>query len=232
MVDAAIGGKTGINHRLGKNLIGAFWQPEFVGCDLNYLQTLSRRDMVAGLGEIVKYAGLLGGRTPGGVRRYIDAGDLYDIKRLEPLVLMGARCKAGIVAADEREAGMRKVLNLGHTFAHGIESALGYGKLLHGEAVLLGLLACVELSRRVRPRSRRSLQQYDDLLASCLPLVPQRGIVAAKVMAAMKMDKKRASDRLNFVLLASPGEPFIENRINRRDVRAALDYALRRYLRK
>ncbi|MEE8578135.1 MAG: 3-dehydroquinate synthase family protein, partial [candidate division Zixibacteria bacterium] len=136
MVDAAIGGKTGVNHRLGKNLIGAIWQPEFVLCDLYYLNTLPKRQILAGLGEVVKYGALVGEPMIADLERLLKSGDMLDKKVLPRLVLKSAQYKAQLVAEDERDSGKRMFLNLGHTFGHAIEHSLGYGRLLHGEAVL------------------------------------------------------------------------------------------------
>ncbi len=152
MVDAAIGGKTGINHQRGKNLIGAFWQPSFVICDLKYLNTLPEREFFAGLGEVLKYAGLIGTRMSAPLKSYFESGNLLEFKKLQPLIQLSAKYKAKIVMADERESDQRMFLNLGHTFAHAIEKTLGYGKLLHGEAVIIGLLGSVILSRKVQPK--------------------------------------------------------------------------------
>ncbi|MEW5994619.1 MAG: 3-dehydroquinate synthase family protein, partial [Candidatus Zixiibacteriota bacterium] len=229
MVDAAIGGKTGINHRLGKNLIGAFWQPTFVLGDLSFLQTLPRREMVAGLGEILKYAGLAGGQMPAKVDRYLEQDDLYCERLLLPLIRRSVAYKAKVVAEDERETNRRAVLNLGHTFAHAIENAGRYSALLHGEAVIVGLLAAVELSCRTRPRSAKYLEPYRRLITKTMRYLPHRRISIDRVLSAMQFDKKRVGEKMRFVLLTKPGDPHISSEIAARDVEASLESALKVY---
>ncbi len=219
MVDAAIGGKTGINHRLGKNLIGAFWQPSFVLSDACFLNTLPRREMIAGLGEVVKYAGLIGSRMQKALAAYLDGGDLYHQEQLIKLVAMSSQCKANIVAGDEREAGQRMLLNLGHTVGHAIETSLGHGRLLHGEAVILGLLAAVELSERQRPKRGPALKPYRALVEEFLTLLPKRKLSADKIMEAMTLDKKRLGQQLRFVLLERPGNAFIEEGLSKATIK-------------
>jgi 3-dehydroquinate synthetase len=196
MVDAAIGGKTGINHKLGKNLIGAFWQPAFVLCDTRYLSTLQPRELIAGMGEVVKYAGLAGGK----------------------------------MELDEREAGDRAFLNLGHTFAHGIETATRTGRsLLHGEAVLIGLAAACELSQRRAKRSAGRLEDYSSIIEQYLRLIPYRRLDAARVWSHMAIDKKRAGGALRYVLLSEPGKPYLDDRVPAAEARAALRKAVNVY---
>lgn len=141
MVDAAIGGKTGINHKSGKNLIGSFWQPAFVLCDVRFLSTLPKAEVISGLGEVVKYAGLIGGREISGLAKYLQSHDLMSPKALTKIVTVSAGYKAKIVTSDERESGKRMWLNFGHTFGHGIEFATGFKRIPHGMAVTLGCLA-------------------------------------------------------------------------------------------
>ena len=143
MVDAAVGGKTGINHDLGKNLIGAFWQPTLVCCDVRFLATLPPRQMVAGVGEILKYGGLTGGKMMSALKTYAASDDLYSMRMLRELVRLSTAFKATVVARDERDVGRRMILNYGHTIGHSIESAIGFGRLLHGEAVILGIGTCL-----------------------------------------------------------------------------------------
>ncbi len=229
MVDAAIGGKTGINHRLGKNLVGAFWQPAFVYCDTYFLQTLSSRQMVAGLGEVAKYAALDDGQIIDRLRRFIDKGNLYDDRLLRLLIVPSVRYKAGIVAQDERESGRRIVLNLGHTFAHAIENAAGYGRLLHGEAVILGLLAAVELSSMIEPRRIRPLASYCNLLEKLITWLPQVRLESRNVLNAMALDKKRSGQKQRFLTLKAAGKPIVADNISIRLTRQATDNMLEYY---
>jgi len=209
MVDAAIGGKTGINHRRGKNLIGAFWQPEFVVCDTRYLMTLPRREIVAGLGEVAKYGGLVGGQMIETIERLLNKSDLYDERLLQKLISLSARCKAEIVAADERDHGRRMVLNFGHTVAHAIEASLGYGRLRHGEAVILGMLAALNMPVAGAGRAKKQIEAYRAIIERMVSYIPYRKINIDRVMEAVTVDKKRAGTRLRLVLLKRPGAPVI-----------------------
>ena len=228
MVDAAIGGKTGINHRLGKNLVGAFWQPSFVCCDVRFLATLEQRHMIAGLGEALKCGGLVGGKMLRPLKAYLASDDLYDMKRLARLVSTSAAYKASVVSRDERESGPRAVLNFGHTVGHGIEKALGYGRLLHGEAVTLGIHAALLLGTCAGYESN-GLHMYQKLVEQSMRRLPRRRIDPGKVLAAMELDKKRSGRKQRFVLLKQIGRPTIRDDIDRRSVRSALNETLARF---
>lgn len=229
MVDASIGGKTGINRRSGKNVIGAFWQPSFVYSDTYFLKTLPFRELVAGYGEILKYGGLIGKRMLTKIEKYRVRSDFYHDKSLRELIAMSAEYKANIVARDEREENLRMRLNLGHTFAHAIETAVGYGKLLHGEAVILGLLAAVELSNLVNSASINPLKYYKRLINEAVTMVPLVKITPEKVLEAMQIDKKRSAENLRFLLLKATGRPYLADRINRKLIRSALGSMLEYY---
>jgi len=228
MVDAAIGGKTGINHARGKNLIGAFWQPEFVCSDIRFLATLPARQVVAGLGEVLKTAGLIGEKPVADLGQYLDCGKLYDERLIAGLVRGSAAYKAGIVERDEREAGSRMVLNFGHTFAHGIERALGYGRLLHGEAVILGIDAALKLGERLDMRSA-GLQAYRHLVGQLMRRIPRRKLVLQPILDAMALDKKRSATDQRYVMLNRLGQPVIRDQVDRRLVRSSLADTLERY---
>lgn len=229
MVDAAIGGKTGINHKSGKNLIGSFWQPSFVVCDLDHLHTLPDRQVIAGMGEIVKYAGLVGESMFAGLEKTLTFEDMLESKSLGRLIADSVRCKADVVASDETERGHRMVLNLGHTFAHGIEHAVGYGRLVHGEAVLIGLLAACELSMRTDIGSEKKLGRYCSIVEQYVQHIRYRPLDPARVWDGMRVDKKRRGATMRFVLLSAPGRPFISDTVSVREARAALNAALRRW---
>ncbi len=229
MADAAIGGKTGINHPLGKNLIGAFWQPSFVICDTDFLQTLPVRQLIAGLGEVVKYAGLAGDDFLAEIKRYLSAGDLLDERRLRKLISLSAAYKADIVSRDEREGKLRMLLNLGHTFGHGIEQSLGFVRLLHGEAVLIGLLGAIELSCLLKPSRTGRLHAYRELVFHLVSSLPKRKISADKVIDAMARDKKRREKAQRFVLIDRPGQPFITHDVSQQAVREAVTAMLEHY---
>ena len=228
MVDAAIGGKTGINHRSGKNLIGAFWQPSFVICDTGYLMTLPSREMTAGLGEVAKYAGLIGHSVIELLNRLLNKSSLYDENLLRRLITMSAAYKAQIVASDELDRGSRMYLNLGHTVGHAIENALGYGRLRHGEAVCLGLLATLNLSAGVGKKRSSKTEEYRSVIERMVSFVPYKRIEQEAVMEAITIDKKRSGSNLRLVLLEQPGKPVISSSVTIAQLRRAtsmmLDY--------
>jgi 3-dehydroquinate synthase len=228
MVDAAIGGKTGINHALGKNLIGAFWQPSFVCSDVRFLQTLEPRQMTAGLGEVLKCVGLVGRQLASPLEHYLRSGDSYRADRLIKLVSLTAAFKARVVERDERESGRRMILNFGHTFAHGIEKALGFGRLLHGEAVILGILAALRLGA-LEGYDSKGLREYRDLVRHFVRRLPRRRIEINAVLNAMAWDKKRLIEGQKFVLLERPGKPIITDRVHGRSIRTALTVMLADY---
>lgn len=229
MVDAAIGGKTALNLPQGKNLIGAFWQPAFVVNDIDQLMTLPQGEIISGLGEVVKYAGLVGPSIMHRLQVYLNGGDFYDRAYLEKLVALSVRYKAGVVSADERDSGTRMFLNLGHTFSHAVESNVRSRGLSHGESLLIGLSAACHLSESVYPRGRSELDTYRAMVERLLRYVPRRSIDPQKVMQTMTVDKKRSGERLKFILLQRPGKPIIVENVNRRLIVDALKKALNRY---
>ena len=229
MVDAAIGGKVGINHPRGKNLIGAFWQPDMVLCDTCFLQTLPRRHLISGLGEVAKYAGLIGGPMIS-LLESLSAGDFsIDAPRLERLISRSIEYKSVVVLTDEREEGQRILLNLGHTFGHAFEKSAGYGRLLHGEALVYGLWSMLNLSETVLRVPGPRLQRYRQLLCRLAEEIPKRAIDLDKTMEAMELDKKRIGRENRFVLLRRPGQPAVVRDVPRREVRRALTATLREF---
>jgi 3-dehydroquinate synthase len=206
-VDSAVGGKTGVNHARGKNLIGAFHQPRAVVADLDTLQTLPRRELLAGVAEVVKY-GLLGDAAFfAWLEQHLDA-----LLRLDPAATAQAvetccRMKAQIVGADEREAGARALLNLGHTFAHAIETHTGYDTWLHGEAVAAGLCLAADLSRRLGWIAAGDAARVAQLVARAgLPTRPPADLAPARFLELMGHDKKVQAGRLRLVLLRAIGQ--------------------------
>jgi 3-dehydroquinate synthase len=201
-----VGGKTGVNHPRGKNMIGAFHQPVCVVADIATLNTLPPREVAAGLAEVIKY-GLLGDAE------FFDwlEINMQRLLALEPEALAWAvrRCcrnKARIVAADERESGSRALLNLGHTFGHAIEAATGYGKWLHGEAVAAGMMMAADLSHRQGWLTREELDRTEALLRQAgLPVAPPAGMSAGDFRNLMLHDKKVRDRQLRLVLLHGIG---------------------------
>lgn len=227
MVDAAIGGKTGINSKQGKNLIGAFWQPSFVFCDTFYLNTLSKREYNCGLGEIVKYAGLIGGEYLDLLQRFLE--NPSNTKLTEKLITASARYKADIVSRDEREGKLRMYLNFGHTVGHAIEKEIGYNRIKHGEAVLLGLWVAVELSLMKLKSHRNEMLRYQNLIESYLALIPTFKLMPDSIFKAISSDKKRASGKQNYILIRKPGKPIIIDSLNPILIKKAIKGLIERY---
>jgi len=232
-VDSSVGGKTGINTAHGKNLIGSFHQPSLVIADWRTLDTLPRRELLAGYAEVVKY-GLLGDAD---FFSWLEAGGRAVIEGSEEArrvaVTRACEAKAVIVAADEREDGRRALLNLGHTFAHAIEAALGHdGAVLHGEAVALGLVLAASLSARLgRLGDREAARVSDHLAAVGLPTGPAalgiEGIEPGRLLEHMRQDKKVRGGRPGFVLLRAIGDAYVERADIADAVRATLEAAWR-----
>ncbi len=204
-VDSSVGGKTGVNHPAGKNMVGAFWQPELVLVDIGTLATLPDREYVSGLSEVVKY-GLI---RDAPLFEWLEAGVGALLARDGAAIAhaIEASClnKAAVVAADEREGGVRATLNLGHTFGHAIETASGYGTLLHGEAVAMGTAMAADLSRRLGWIEPALANRAVGLLAAYgLPVSPPAGMGPAQFRDLMALDKKVAAGVLRLVLLRGP----------------------------
>jgi 3-dehydroquinate synthase len=204
-VDAAIGGKTGVNHPGGKNLIGAFHQPVAVITDTDTLATLSDREFRAGLAEIIKAALIADGGFFDWLEREIEALLARRPEALEEAIGRACEIKAGIVARDERESGPRALLNLGHSFGHAIETGLGHGRWLHGEAVAAGIVLAAEFSQRSGRLAAGDVGRVRGLLARAgLPVDPPR-LGRDRMLALLGMDKKVAGGRLRLVLLDAIG---------------------------
>ena len=208
-VDSSVGGKTAINHPLGKNMIGAFYQPQRVLCDLDTLRTLPPRELAAGLAEVIKY-GPIADMT---FLDWIEA-HMPDLVARDPLALAYAvqrscEIKAHVVGQDERESGLRAILNFGHTFGHAIEAGMGYGQWLHGEAVGCGLVMAAELSLRLGLIDAAFSQRIHRMVAAAgLPTVGPTlpGVDNAEsYMALMRVDKKAEGGEIRFVVIDAPG---------------------------
>ncbi|MDO9312226.1 MAG: 3-dehydroquinate synthase [Nitrosomonas sp.] len=205
-VDSSVGGKTGINHPLGKNMIGAFYQPRMVLADSATLNTLPDRELRAGLAEIIKY-GLI--RDPAffdWLERNIHRLLARDPVTLNEAIQRSCENKAEIVAADEKEEGVRALLNLGHTFGHAIENGMGYGVWLHGEAVAAGIVLAADLSRRMKLISEADVSRIRKIfLQAGLPVVAPR-MPPEKYLQLMMLDKKVDAGRARFIVLNRIGE--------------------------
>ncbi|WP_192811316.1 3-dehydroquinate synthase [Paracidovorax oryzae] len=208
-VDSSVGGKTAINHPLGKNMIGAFYQPQLVVCDLATLATLPARELSAGLAEVIKYGPIADMEFLAWLEDHVEALRAGDHAALAHAVRRSCEIKAWVVGQDEREAGLRAILNFGHTFGHAIEAGMGYGVWLHGEGVGAGMVMAAELSRRLglvdnafTARLRRLVERAG---------LPVRGAVldpadnAGRYLELMRLDKKSEGGEIRFVVIDGPG---------------------------
>lgn len=225
-VDSSVGGKTGINHPLGKNMIGAFHQPRSVVADIATLDTLPERELSAGLAEIIKY-GLI--REPGfldWIESVIEALRGRDRDALVHAIHRSCACKAEVVAADELESGQRALLNLGHTFGHAIETGAGYGNWLHGEAVGAGMCMAADLSARLGWIGDDSVERIRRLVAAAgLPVDPPDDLTPERFLELMAVDKKVLDGRLRLVLLRAIGDAVVTDGFDPALLRATLEGA-------
>jgi len=209
-VDSSVGGKTGVNHALGKNMIGAFHQPKCVVIDVDTLDTLEDREYSAGMAEVIKYGFLGNAIFLDYLQNNINGLMARDKVLIIESVYQSCEDKANIVAQDELEAGKRALLNLGHTFGHAIENTLGYGNYLHGEAISVGMLMAAKLSQLEGYLSVEDVNQVQDLLEkSNLPISISGKITASDFMAAMSVDKKVIDGNIRLILLKKLGDAFI-----------------------
>lgn len=208
-VDSSVGGKTGINHPLGKNMIGAFQQPQVVLADMSQLKSLPDRELSAGLAEVIKYALLGDLEFLAWLEQHMEGLVARDPELLAEAVYRSCAHKARIVANDEKEQGERALLNLGHTFGHAIESYLGYGVWLHGEAVATGMVMAADLSKRMGWISDEDLQRTKNIIQRAnLPIVCPH-IPLDEFLAYMSHDKKVLNGQLRLVLLRELGKAII-----------------------
>ncbi|MEO6972961.1 MAG: 3-dehydroquinate synthase [Rhodoferax sp.] len=209
-VDSSVGGKTGINHPAGKNMIGAFYQPQLVVCDLATLATLPARELSAGLAEVIKYGPIYDMEFFDWIEHNLPALIARDSAALAHAVRRCCEIKAAVVGSDEREAGLRAILNFGHTFGHAIEAGLGYGEWLHGEAVGCGMVMAATLSERLGLVDAAFVQRLRALIeAAGLPVVGPKldgAGFADRYLELMRQDKKSQAGSIRFVLLDAPGQ--------------------------
>jgi 3-dehydroquinate synthase len=212
-VDSSVGGKTGINHPLGKNMIGAFYQPQLVLADISTLNTLPDKELSAGLAEVIKYGLIRDLPFLEWLEQNMDKLLARDPEALQYAVFRSCENKAEVVAADEREGGERALLNLGHTFGHAIESGMGYGCWLHGEAVAAGTIMAADLSQRLGWISEADVERVRTLFVRAnLPVIsPDLGV--EKYLEFMGHDKKVEGGKLRFVLLKQIGHAVIEGNV-------------------
>ncbi len=223
MVDSSVGGKTGIDHPAGKNLIGAFHQPSLVLSDLATLDTLPPREYRAGLAEVVK----IGALGDAAFFRWLEQGAAALVERddatLTHAIAHACAYKAGVVARDETEHGERALLNFGHTFAHAMETVTGYNLLLHGEAVAIGMVLAARLSARLGHADAAEAHRLASLLGSLgLPVEPPTPLDVDALLGAMRLDKKNREGRLRLILWQGIGRAFMADGVSEAAVRSVL----------
>ncbi len=212
-VDSSVGGKTAINHPLGKNMIGAFYQPQLVVCDLDVLKTLPPRELSAGLAEIIKYGPIADMRFLDWIETNIEALRAGEPAALAHAIQRSCEIKAHVVGQDEREQGLRAILNFGHTFGHAIESGLGYGQWLHGEGVGCGMVMAAHLSQRLGLVDAAFVERLTRLVKRAG--LPVKGPVldavdnAGRYLELMRIDKKSEAGEIRFVLIDGPGKAVV-----------------------
>jgi len=205
-VDSSIGGKVGVNHSLGKNMIGAFHQPAFVWMDAEYVKTLPKREMICGLGEVIKYGVIRDAELFAYLESHLEGILRFDIEALMNVQYACAAIKAEIVSQDEKESGIRTILNYGHTIGHGLESAGRYKLLKHGEAVLLGIIGEAFIAKEMNLLNVDSYERIVSLVRR-LPMKIELSLLKmADIMDAIGRDKKRVAKKLRLVLPVKIGK--------------------------
>lgn len=222
-VDSSVGGKTAVNHPLGKNMIGAFYQPKAVYVDTDTLKTLPERELSSGLSEVVKHGVLADGEYFSWIEQ-----EMADLRSLHPekmarAIRRSCEIKASIVAQDEKERDVRALLNLGHTFGHAIEHLMGYGAWLHGEAVGTGLVMAADLSARLGRIKGSDAKRIKDVVASAgLPTCPPLQLSVDGFLESMQVDKKTTDDGLRFILINNIGESELVTDVDEAKLRETL----------
>ncbi len=223
-VDSSIGGKTAVNFNGYKNVIGAFYQPDMVLIDSDFLKTLPSKEYIAGMGEVIKYAYISSPELYNLVNENFDSIRLKDEKITDEIILKCAAIKAGVVSSDEQENGLRKILNFGHTFGHAIESASGF-KVRHGFCVIYGIVAELFLSNKIGVLSRRKLVKYLELPGKFRLKNILDNFDFEDIYQIMLSDKKNRNGKINFVLLSDLGKILLDVEAGKRDIMYAYDRA-------
>jgi 3-dehydroquinate synthase len=206
-VDSSVGGKTGVNLKAGKNLVGAFYQPQLVLCDLDALKTLPKREYISGLAEVIKYGVIYDAVLFAQLERNLPKLLQREAATLAAVIARCCEIKADVVGQDETESGLRAILNFGHTIGHAIENSSGYGKFLHGEAIAIGQVAAARLSQKILGLPSGDVARIEKLFARAgLPVKIKLSLVQRKkLFAAMKLDKKVSGGEIKFVLARKIG---------------------------
>ncbi|CAI8226106.1 MAG: 3-dehydroquinate synthase [Marinobacterium sp. xm-d-530] len=214
-VDSSVGGKTGVNHPLGKNMIGAFYQPKAVLADTDVLKTLPERELAAGLAEVIKYGLIYDVEFLAWLEKNTEGLNDCDPELMAYAIKRSCEIKAEVVAQDEREGGIRAILNLGHTFGHAIETDQGYGNWLHGEAVGAGMWMAADLSMRLGWLESADLARVETLLRRAkLPIAPPADMTPDRFIELMSVDKKVLDGQIRLVLLQTLGEAFVTSDVD------------------
>ena len=214
-VDSSVGGKTGVNHPLGKNMIGAFYQPKAVLADTDVLKTLPERELAAGLAEVIKYGLIYDVEFLAWLEKNIEGLNGCDPELMAYAIKRSCEIKAEVVAQDEREGGIRAILNLGHTFGHAIETDQGYGNWLHGEAVGAGMWMAADLSMRLGWLEPADLARVETLLRRAkLPIAPPADMTPDRFIELMSVDKKVLDGQIRLVLLQKLGEAVVTSDVD------------------
>ncbi|MDD7805191.1 MAG: 3-dehydroquinate synthase [Endozoicomonas sp. (ex Botrylloides leachii)] len=224
-VDSSVGGKTGVNHRLGKNMIGAFHQPNAVIIDTNTLKTLPDRELSAGLAEVIKYGLICDEPFYRWLDDNLDALLARDPQALAYAIHRSCLNKARVVAADEKEKScLRAILNFGHTFGHAIETAQEYGNWLHGEAIAVGMIIATDLSARLGMITREDVNHLTQLLTRAnLPVRPPEGMTCAQFLKLIAIDKKVLDGKLRLVLLKTIGHAIVTSNFDHDELKHCLN---------
>tara|TARA_R110001606_G_scaffold346892_3_gene495912 strand:- start:17987 stop:19066 length:1080 start_codon:yes stop_codon:yes gene_type:complete len=211
-VDSSVGGKTAVNHALGKNMIGAFYQPQCVIADTLTLTTLEDRQLSSGLAEVIKYGLINDPKLFDWLEKNMMSLIARDQALLAEAIERSCQDKADVVASDELEQGVRALLNLGHTFGHAIETGMGYGNWLHGEAIAVGMLMAADLSQRMGWMKEADVARIKALfVAAGLPVLAPEGMTAEQFMTLMSVDKKVQDGRIRLVLMQGIGQAIISD---------------------
>jgi 3-dehydroquinate synthase len=222
-VDSSVGGKTGVNHKLGKNMIGTFWQPRLVWIDVEALKTLPKRELLAGLAEVIKYGVIL----DEGLFDFIETNRekilSLESNSLIHIIKRSCEIKAEVVSKDERESGLRSILNYGHTIGHAIETATEYKRYLHGEAVAIGMYLEARLSQVLDLISRKQLFRIKDLIDSYgLPSEVPADLDINRIFSSIQLDKKAVAGELKFILPEKIGKVRIHKGVTEKSIRKVL----------
>jgi 3-dehydroquinate synthase len=222
MVDAAIGGKVAVNHPQAKNLIGAFYQPRLVLADTGTLTTLPRQELVSGCAEVVKHAMIRDPRLLEYLEERAEGLLMLDKAITSEVVSRSAAIKARIVSEDEKEQGIRVILNYGHTIGHGLEAATNYGRFLHGEAVAIGMMGAAMISRQVGLLFQEVVDRQKALLQRFGLPTTCSGVDIESLLKAMELDKKVVGKKVRWVLLSGIGKPVVRDDIHREEAVSAI----------